>query len=1111
MRFRPARGRRLRCVSVLDLQVRGDGDVLEFYRLVAGRRVSLGTAPLGKGLTLTRSQALIERLRSSLDDGEVRPDAGDAIRAQAQLLHDLVVPTGVRTLLRRHRGGLLCLHVSGWAPQVPWEWLHDGEGHWNVLFGLARRERRATGGTAERRGTILVGPREGPGAALVDAVERVLAAEGPRTRRAPPLRSDLRVALSSADVAILALPASARGWACADGWFGLDDLASVESGPRLLLLLGSGTWMAARSARSVGAETVLASTGPADVGASSSILVRLHRELVDGAPVGEALRRVRSPVPAVDHGPWLLLGDPRTTLRLPAPVRRTPPDGVVAVRLGHPTRFDAPLADAVARQVRREAGARNLGVRSEGEALLYVNVPRARFGDRTAEAALAAADALLEVARAAEHEPGALGVGVALGPAARAQELAAAGTTAALRADAACRDGSRRAARVFDRLARSTSDGAAAFEVRTPAQRPPTPLLGRRDVLRTLQQGLDALRVRDTGGLYAVVGPSGSGKTAVADAFVRSARDRGLRPAVLRRSEFAPAGESFTRGRGPVVVFEDVHRLDDEAFGALLTSLDGSSSLRLVTLRDETPAQRGRLELLASRAVSVLRLGELEPADASALGRQILGWDQLSSVAERALGRAHGNPLLVLQAARRLGEGGPQDDDLAQSMLEARLEGASPDVLPALEAAAVLGPRAPADAIEAMPGVAAGAVGRAATQGWFDLRSEMVAGRRVPRCTLRDRFLRRWLPAFLPAPRRAALHQGAFHWHRSRGASPRTLIAHGLASEEPVQAIGPLLEACRTLPSAEAAGHLDTLEALLVTTPEPVLPPDAPTVGQVRAMRQPMPPLGATRLLGVGRLGTRWVGPQGELRAVHPEWAPDAATRAAIVGHLEALAGAHPAILCPRARQEERGLVLETPPLRAPSLSQRSGPLAVGAAARVGAAAAGVLDVLLRRSAPLAGALDLRPDGVRVGADGNPLFEHATVLLPWPLAALPDLGALRGRVGALSPELLEGRQHAASSVWSLGLLLWELVIGEPLFVAGSIAGVVRAVRHADLAARHARLAERHADLGALVARMLVRDPERRASPRELIGPLQRLADPTVRLQLDAAPTSTDWG
>lgn len=102
---------------------------------------------------------------------------------------------------------------------------------------------------------------------------------------------------------------------------------------------------------------------------------------------------------------------------------------------------------------------------------------------------------------------------------------------------------------------------------------------------------------------------------------------------------------------------------------------------------------------------------------------------------------------------------------------------------------------------------------------------------------------------------------------------------------------------------------------------------------------------------------------------------------------------------------------------------------------------------------------------------------------------------LCGTLDYLAPELVSGEEHDfAVDIWTLGILLYELLVGSPPFEAKGHQETYKRIIKVDL---HFPA---HVSTGArdLVTRLLVRDPRARL-------PLASIAEhPWVRANIDAA-------
>ncbi len=98
-----------------------------------------------------------------------------------------------------------------------------------------------------------------------------------------------------------------------------------------------------------------------------------------------------------------------------------------------------------------------------------------------------------------------------------------------------------------------------------------------------------------------------------------------------------------------------------------------------------------------------------------------------------------------------------------------------------------------------------------------------------------------------------------------------------------------------------------------------------------------------------------------------------------------------------------------------------------------------------------------------------------------------------GSFAYMSPEQVARRPLTGQSdLFSLGVLAWEMLVGERLFARSTPEATLAAVQAAPIAAPSSRLSTVPARLDELVMRALERDPARRwSSAADLLAPLQR--------------------
>ena len=548
-------------------------------------------------------------------------------------------------------------------------------------------------------------------------------------------------------------------------------------------------------------------------------------------------------------------------------------------------------------------------------------------------------------------------------------------------------------------------------------------------------------------------------------------------------------------------------------------------------LRQLSPLRPSDARHLLRRRLGVDSLPpELLPLVDQGAGNPLMLLESLGQLRREGGLRRPGRGLLVDPVRVEARRASPLED----AVLGARVEGLAESERRVVEALAVLGGDLRTELLEALPGVLPGAVTSAARLGWIRLRSEPVWGGVEPRVALREPLAMRVLPGLVPARRARPLHDAALAWHEAQGSPPKVRSWHALRSSDPRQAVLSLWEQAQACSQTEdydgALEVLDPLERLVATSPERELPLGTPSASAIRALRDAVehaiavesdatrisaidlatlastvdPPanqkIGRYRLLrvlGSGRSGVVYLaeqdGPEGfrrknALKVLHKRLAASGnflrafqreARIAARLIHPNVVgvtdlgqAGDHWFLAMEYVDGPSLDAVMAANPGGLPAdiaLHLAAGVAAGLAHAHTHRDERGQLNPVVHR--------DVAPANVLVSAEGIPRLHDFGIATAEDTVGPPtETGALRGRAGYAPPERIQGEEVGpASDLWSLGVMLFELLCGEPLFDGRTILDVLDAVCTGDLEPPLRRVEELDRELGAWLRKLLERD------------------------------------
>jgi tetratricopeptide (TPR) repeat protein len=244
------------------------------------------------------------------------------------------------------------------------------------------------------------------------------------------------------------------------------------------------------------------------------------------------------------------------------------------------------------------------------------------------------------------------------------------------------------------------------------------------------------------------------------------------------------------------------------------------------------------------------------------------------------------------------------------------------------------------------------------------------------------------------------------------------------------------------------------------------------------------------------------------LKFLPPEWSHDEDAKQRFVREAQAASATDHANICTVhdiQTTDDGRLFIVMAFYDGQTLKQRlaEGPLGVQDALDI---ATQVADGLARAHAAGVVHRDIKPGNVVLTADAVKIVDFGLATLAGSVQ-LTQAGMALGTVAYMSPELLRGQDAtAASDVWAVGVMLYEMLAGQPPFQGAYAEALSYAIRHETPPPVRTRRPEVSEEVEQLVFRALHKDASVRfATGRELARALRQVQGHSVPIDLLTAP------